>query len=308
MKAALIRAYEGAVEIDDVPAPVLTDDSVIIKVHAASVNPIDNILRMGYMKEIMPLTFPFVMGYDASGVVTEVGKDVTTFKVGDAVYARPNQDDKGAVAEFARVKEAELALKPESLTHAEAASLPLAGLTAWQAFVEFADLKQGQKVLIHAGSGGVGTLAIQMAKHLGAFVATTVSARNADLVKSLGADLVIDYKSEAFDEVISEYDVVLDMVGGEIMNRSFKVLKKGGHLVSIKGQDTDGLAAKHDVKFDWFFMHPDGAQLKALADQVAAGALKPVIDSTFKFADADKAYAHLADGHAVGKIVIDMTA
>ncbi len=308
MKAALIRAYEGAVEIDDVPAPVLTDDSVIIKVHAASVNPIDNILRMGYMKEIMPLTFPFVMGYDASGVVTEVGKDVTTFKVGDAVYARPNQDDKGAVAEFARVKEAELALKPESLTHAEAASLPLAGLTAWQAFVEFADLKQGQKVLIHAGSGGVGTLAIQMAKHLGAFVATTVSARNADLVKSLGADLVIDYKSEAFDEVISEYDVVLDMVGGEIMNRSFKVLKKGGHLVSIKGQDTDGLAAKHDVKFDWFFMHPDGAQLKALADQVAAGVLKPVIDSTFKFADAGKAYAHLADGHAVGKIVIDMTA
>ena len=308
MKAALIRAYEGAVEIADIAAPVLTDDSVIIKVHAASVNPIDNILRMGYMKEMMPLTFPFVMGYDVSGVVTEVGKDVTTFKVGDAVYARPNQDDKGAVAEFARVKEAELALKPESLTHAEAASLPLAGLTAWQAFVEFADLKQGQKVLIHAGSGGVGTLAIQMAKHLGAFVATTVSARNADLVKSLGADLVIDYKSEAFDEVISEYDVVLDMVGGEIMNRSFKVLKKGGHLVSIKGQDTDGLAAKHDVKFDWFFMHPDGAQLKALADQVAAGVLKPVIDSTFKFADADKAYAHLADGHAVGKIVIDMTA
>uniref|UniRef100_UPI0040482524 NADP-dependent oxidoreductase n=1 Tax=Yoonia sp. TaxID=2212373 RepID=UPI0040482524 len=308
MKAALIRAYEGAVEIADIAAPVLTDDSVIIKVHAASVNPIDNILRMGYMKEIMPLTFPFVMGYDVSGVVTEVGKDVTTFKVGDAVYARPNQDDKGAVAEFARVKEAELALKPESLTHAEAASLPLAGLTAWQAFVEFADLKQGQKVLIHAGSGGVGTLAIQMAKHLGAFVATTVSARNADLVKSLGADLVIDYKSEAFDEVISEYDVVLDMVGGEIMNRSFKVLKKGGHLVSIKGQDTDGLAAKHDVKFDWFFMHPDGAQLKALADQVAAGVLKPVIDSTFKFADAGKAYAHLADGHAVGKIVIDMTA
>tara|TARA_R110002167_G_scaffold364821_2_gene587555 strand:- start:49091 stop:50017 length:927 start_codon:yes stop_codon:yes gene_type:complete len=308
MKAALIRAYEGAVEIADIAAPVLTDDSVIIKVHAASVNPIDNILRMGYMKEMMPLTFPFVMGYDVSGVVTEVGKDVTTFKVGDAVYARPNQDDKGAVAEFARVKEAELALKPESLTHAEAASLPLAGLTAWQAFVEFADLKQGQKVLIHAGSGGVGTLAIQMAKHLGAFVATTVSARNADLVKSLGADLVIDYKSEAFDEVISEYDVVLDMVGGEIMNRSFKVLKKGGHLVSIKGQDTDGLAAKHDVKFDWFFMHPDGAQLKALADQVAAGVLKPVIDSTFKFADAGKAYAHLADGHAVGKIVIDMTA
>ena len=162
-------------------------------------------------------------------------------------------------------------------------------------------------MLIHAGSGGVGTLAIQMAKHLGAYVATTVSARNADLVKSLGADLVIDYKTENFDEVISDYDVVFDMVGGDIMNRSFKVLKKGGHLVSIKGQDTDGLAAQHDVKFDWFFMHPDGAQLKALADLVTSGALKPVIDSTFKFADAAKAYDHLAEGHAVGKIVIDMT-
>jgi len=184
---------------------------------------------------------------------------VTTFKIGDAVYARANQDDKGAVAEFARVKAAELALKPASLSHLEAASIPLAGLTAWQAFVEFAHLEKGQKVLIHAGSGGVGTLAIQMAKHLGAFVATTVSARNADLVKSLGADLVIDYKTENFDEVISDYDVVFDMVGGDIMNRSFKVLKKGGHLVSIKGQATDGLAAQHDVKFDWFFMHPDGA-------------------------------------------------
>lgn len=308
MKAALIHTYEGAVEIDEIAAPVLADDSVIIKVHAASVNPIDNILRMGYMKDMMPLTFPFVMGYDVSGVITEVGKDVTAFKVGDEVYARPNQEDAGAVAEFARIKSNELALKPESLSHTEAASLPLAGLTAWQALTEFAKVKKGQKVLIHAGSGGVGTLAIQMAKHLGAYVATTASARNADLVKSLGADLMIDYKTESFDEIISDYDVVFDMVGGDIMNSSFKVLKKGGHLVSIKGQDEDGLAAKHDVSFDWFFMHPDGAQLKALADLVAAGALKPVIDSTFKFADAAKAYDHLADGHAVGKIVIDMTA
>jgi len=308
MKAALIRAYEGAVEIDDVPVPALADDSVIVKVHAASVNPIDNILRMGYMKDMMPLTFPFVMGYDVSGVVTEVGKDVTTFKVGDEVYARPNQEDAGAVAEFARVKAAELALKPASLSHLEAASIPLAGLTAWQALVEFAHLKKGQKVLIHAGSGGVGTLAIQMAKHLGAYVATTVSARNAELVKSLGADLVIDYKAENFDEVISDYDVVFDMVGGDIMNRSFKILKKGGHLVSIKGQDTEGLAAKHDVAFDWFFMHPDGAQLKTLADLVASGELKTVIDSTYAFADSAKAYDRLATGHAVGKIVIDITA
>jgi len=147
-----------------------------------------------------------------------------------------------------------------------------------------------------------------MAKHLGAYVATTVSARSADLVTSLGADIVIDYNTRAFDEVISDYDVVFDMAGGEIMNRSFKVLKKGGHLVSIKGQDTDGFAAQHDVRSDWFFMHPDGAQLEALADLVASGALKPVIDNTFKFADAAKAYDHLAEGHAIGNIVIDMTA
>ena len=151
-------------------------------------------------------------------------------------------------------------------------------------------------------------MAIQMAKHLGAYVATTVSARNADLVTSLGADIVIDYNTQAFDEVISDYDVVFDMVGGEIMNRSFKVLKKGGHLVSTKGQDTDGFAAQHDVKFDWFFMHPDGAQLEALADLVASGALKPVIDNTFKFDDAAKAYDHFAECHAIGNIVIDMTA
>ncbi len=308
MKAALIAAYEGAIEIADMPAPVLADDSVIIKVHAASVNPIDNILRAGSLKDMMPLTFPFVMGYDVSGVIAEVGKDVTTFKVGDAVYARPNQEDAGAVAEFARVKADELALKPAGLSHIEAASLPLAGLTAWQVLTEFAKVQKGQKVLIHAGSGGVGTLAIQMAKHLGAYVATTVGARNVDLAKSLGADLVIDYKAQEFDDVISDYDVVFDMMGGEVMERSFKVLKKGGHLVSIKGQDTDGLAAKFGVTFDWLFMHPDGVQLKVLADQVEAGMLKPVIDSTFSFADAAKAYAHLADGHAVGKIVIDMKA
>ncbi len=308
MKAAVFTAYAGPVEIADVPAPALAPDSALVNVHAASLNPIDNIVRAGYVKEMIPLTFPHVMGYDVSGIITAIGADVTGFKVGDAVFARAHQEDAGALAEVARVKASALALKPTNISHIEAASIPLTGLTAWQALVDKAGLKDGQKVLIHAGSGGVGTLAIQIAKDLGAFVATTVSARNADLVTSLGADVVIDYKQQDFTDIISDYDVVFDMSGGEVMENSFKVLKKGGHLVSIKGQDTDGLAQTYGVSFDWFFMEPNGAQLTKLAEMTTKGTLKPVIDSTFVFADVAKAYDKLDEGHAVGKIVIDMKA
>ncbi|MEM5500407.1 NADP-dependent oxidoreductase [Ahrensia kielensis] len=308
MKAAVFNTYTGPVEIIDVPVPELAADSVLIDVHAASINPIDNILREGYLKDMIPLTFPHVMGYDVSGVITAVGTDVTGFKTGDAVFARAHQEDAGALAEVASVKASALALKPANLSHLEAASIPLVGLTAWQALIDKADLKHGQKVLIHAGSGGVGTLAIQIAKYLGALVATTVSARNSKLVSSLGADVVIDYKEQDFTEVIADYDVVFDMSGGEVMENSFKVLKKGGHLVSIKGQDTDDLATKYGVSFDWFFMEPNGDQLTKLADMTTKGTLKPVIDSTYAFTDAAKAYDKLAEGHAVGKIVIDMKA
>jgi NADPH:quinone reductase-like Zn-dependent oxidoreductase len=258
MKAALIQDYAAPVEIAEIAKPELKDDSVLIAVHAASLNPIDNILRAGYMKDMMPLTFPHVMGYDVSGEVIEVGKDVRTVKVGDAVYARPNQDDAAAIAEFARIKEDELAIKPANVSHTDAASVPLAGLTAWQALVTKGNIKQGDKVLIHAGSGGVGTYAIQIAKHFGAFVATTTSAKNAKMVKNLGADLVIDYKTQTFEEELSDYDLVFDMIGDETLVRSFKVLKKGGAMISIKGQDTDGLAEKYGVRFEWFFMSPDG--------------------------------------------------
>ena len=306
MKAAVFTAYAGPVEIADVPTPGLAPDSVLIEVHAASLNPIDNIVRAGHLKDMIPLTFPHVTGYDVSGIITAIGADVTGFNVGDAVFARAHQEDAGALAEVARVKASALALKPANISHAEAASIPLTGLTAWQALMDKAALKAGQKVLIHAGSGGVGTLAIQIAKELGAYVATTVSARNADLVTSLGADLVIDYKAQDFTDIIGDYDVVFDMSGGDVMQNSFKVLKKGGHLVSIKGQDTDGLAEKYGVSFDWFFMEPNGAQLTKLAEMITKGTLKPVIDSTFAFADAAKAYDKLSEGHAVGKIVIDM--
>lgn len=304
MKAAIIRDYDTDIEIADIDPPELKDDSVLIAVHAASVNPIDYILQSGAMKEMIPLEFPHIMGFDVSGEITEVGKAVTGFKVGDAVFARANQQDAGAIAQTARLKATEMALKPENISHQEAASVPLAGLTAWQALISKANLKSGDKVLIHAGSGGVGTLAIQIAKHFGAHVATTCSVRNADLVRNLGADVVIDYKTEAFDEVLSDYDIVFDMMGGETLNRSFKVLKQGGTLVSIKGQDTENLASEYGVRFEWVFMEPDGAMLADLGALIKDGAVKPVIDSVYPMKETAKAYEALKDGHAVGKIVI----
>lgn len=304
MKAALISNYNGNVDIGEVEQPAVDADSVLVAVHAASVNPIDNIVRAGHMKDVIPIRFPHIMGYDLSGVVKSVGDQVTGFKPGDAVFARPNQQDAGSLAQFALVKQSELAPKPENISHEEAASIPLAGLTAWQALYDHADLKAGQTILIHAGSGGVGTLAIQIAKHIGARVITTVSKRNEGLVRELGADEVIDYKTQNFDELVSECDVVLDMLGGETMNRSFKILKKGGILVSIKGQDEDNMAEKHGVRFAWFFMSPNGNQLAQLGALIEAGTVKPVIDSTYSLSNASDAYEHLADGHAVGKIVV----
>ncbi len=306
MKAATIQSYGDVISVTEIDKPSLKDDSVLIEVHAASLNPIDNILRAGYLKEMLDLSFPHVMGYDVSGIVVEVGADVKSVKVGDAVMARPNQDDAGAIAQFARLKENELAIKPASLSHAEAASVPLAGLTAWQALITKGNLKKGDKVLIHAGSGGVGTYAIQIAKQLGAYVATTTSGKNAELVRSLGADLVIDYKTQQFQEEISDYDLVFDMLGGDTLTDSFKVIRKGGALVSIKGQDTEDLASKYDVRFEWFFMSPDGAMLAELVALISAGNVKPVIDSEFTFEQAGEAYDRLATGRAVGKIVVSV--
>lgn len=306
MKAAIIRDYHTEIEIADIAAPELHDDSVLVAVHAASVNPIDYILQSGAMKDNIPLEFPHVMGFDVSGEIIALGKDVSGFKVGDAVFARANQQDAGAIAQIARVKADELALKPVNISHAEAASVPLAGLTAWQALISKGRLKKGDKVLIHAGSGGVGTLAIQIAKHFGADVATTCSPRNADLVRKLGADTVINYRDQSFEDELSDYDIVLDMMGGEILNRSFQVLKKGGALISIKGQDTDNLAQEHDVRFEWFFMEPDGAMLADLGKLIEDGIVKPVIDKAYPMEATVDAYAYLKDGHAVGKIVISI--
>lgn len=307
MKAAVIKEYGAQVEIIDVPRPELLADSVLIEVHASSVNPVDGIVQAGYLKEMMPITFPFTMGFDVSGVVLEVGDQVSKLKIGDEVFSRPNGIQAGTFAEFAVIKEEELALKPLNISHQEAASIPLVGLTAFQAMVTKANLQKGQKILIHAGSGGVGTLAIQIAKHLGAYVATTTSGSNTEMVKNLGADIVIDYKTQNFEDEIKDYDVVFDMMGGDIMNRSFKVLKKGGCLVSIKSfEDSKGLAKQYGIKFESFFMWPSGEMLAQLAKLISDGALKPVIDRTFSFDQLKEAYDYLNTGRAKGKIVIEV--
>ena len=304
MKAAVFNDYAAPVEIAEIAKPELQDGSVLIEVHAASVNPIDNILRAGYMRQMLELSFPHVKGYDVSGTVTEVGRDVRSVKVGDEVFARQNQDDAGAIAEFARIQANELTIKPANISHQDAASAPLVGLTAWQALVTKGKIKEGDKVLIHAGSGGVGTYAIQIAKHFGAFVATTTSAKNAELVKDLGADVVIDYTTQKFEDELSDYDLVVDTIGGDTLARSFEVLKKGGTMVSVKNQDNDGLAEKYDVHFEWFFMSPDGEMLAELGKLISDGTVKPVIDSVYPMEQVQEAYDRLATGRAVGKIVV----
>ena len=304
MKAVAYQNYNSNIEIIEVAKPELKDRSVLVEVHAASINPIDNILHAGYLHQMLELSSPHIMGYDVSGTVVEVGKGVRSVKVGDEVFARPNQEDAGSIAEFARVHENELAIKPKNMSHIDAASVPLAGLTAWQALITKGKIKKGDKVLIHAGSGGVGTFAIQIAKYFGAMVTTTTSSKNTNLVKSLGADLVIDYTTQSFEDELSDYDLVIDAIGGDTLTKSFKVLKKGGRLISIKGQDTENLAKDYGVNFEWFFMSPDGDMLTELATLISQGIVKTVIDSTYPMKQAPKAFEVLAKGRAKGKIVI----
>jgi len=235
MKAFIIDRYgkNAGIRLGEMPDPEVRDDDVLIQIHAASVNPLDSKIRDGAFKLILPYRLPLILGNDLAGVVIRVGSQVRRFKPGDEVYARPDKNRIGAFAEFISIREDSVALKPKRLTMEEAASIPLVGLTAWQALIERANLKKGQKVLIHAGSGGVGTFAIQLAKHVGATVATTTSTANVDLVKGLGADIVIDYKKDRFEEILRDCDVVLNSLDGETLKKSLRVLKPGGNLISI---------------------------------------------------------------------------
>ncbi|MBZ0131736.1 MAG: NADP-dependent oxidoreductase [Rhodocyclaceae bacterium] len=332
MKAAFIRRYGGndVVELGELPAPQAGPGELLVAVQAASVNPVDFKIRDGMLKMIIPFGFPLILGNDFSGVVQAVGAGVTRFRPGDAVFARMDKRRIGAFAEFAVVAEADAAAKPTNLTHIEAAAVPLAGLTAWQALFEIGGLKAGQKVLIHGGSGGVGTFAIQLAHHAGATVATTVGARNAELARRLGADIVIDYKTQRFEDVVSGYDLVLDTQAGDILHRSFAVLKRGGVLVSIAGKP-DGrlvrefglnpllgvlldflsrkslrLAKRHGVRYEYLFMHPSGEQLAQLGRLLAEGSVRTGIDKVFPLEQVREALAYCEAGHATGKVVVEV--
>ena len=334
MKAAFIRRYGGnaVVELGELPEPQAGPGELLVEVHAASVNPVDFKIRDGMLKMIVPFGFPLILGNDLSGVVKAVGAGVTRFRPGDAVFARMDKRRIGAFAEFAVVAEADAAAKPANLTHIEAAAVPLAALTAWQALFEIGGLKAGKKVLIHGGSGGVGTFAIQLARHAGATVATTVGARNADLARSLGADIAIDYKAQRFEDVVSGQDLVFDTQAGDIQHRSFAVLKRGGVLVSIAGKP-DGrlvrefglnpllgvlldflsrktlrLAKRHGVRYEYLFMHPSGEQLAQIGRLLAEGSVRTIIDKVFPLEQGREALAYSEAGHATGKVVVEVKA
>lgn len=330
MKAFIVDRYgkKEGLRLADMPEPQLREDEVLVQVYAAGVNLLDAKIRNGEFKLILPYRTPFVLGHDVAGVVVRVGPLVRRFKPGDEVYSRPDDFRIGTFAEFVAVKQDSLALKPKNISMEEAASLPLVGLTAWQALVETAKLKPGQKLFIQAGSGGVGTFAIQLAKHLGATVATTTSAANMALVKSLGAEVVVDYRKDDFGKALSDYDVVLNSQDAKTLHKSLNVLKPGGQLISISGPPDPEFA--DDIKAPWFvkqvmrvlssgirkkakrshidfsflFMKASGAQLRQITTLVESGVIRPVVDKVFPFASTNDALAYVESGRTKGKVVI----
>ncbi|MBD9667318.1 MULTISPECIES: NADP-dependent oxidoreductase [Variovorax] len=332
MKAFVLDRYakKGALRSADVPMPELRDDEVLVEVHAAGLNVLDAKIRDGEFKLILPYRLPLVLGHDVAGVVAKVGPRVQQFKPGDEVYARADDFRIGTFAEFVAVKEASLAPKPQGLTMEEAASIPLVALTAWQALVEKAGLKKGQKVFIQAGSGGVGTLAIQLAKHLGATVATTTGPTNVALVKRLGADVAIDYRTQDFEDVLRDYDVVLNSQDGKTLEKSLRVLRRGGKLITISGPPDPEFgkqigapgfvklvmrllsagvrrrARSRGVDFSFLFMKANGSQLREITRLIEAGAIRPVVDRVFPFDSTNEALAYVEAGRAKGKVVVKL--
>ncbi|MES0837339.1 NADP-dependent oxidoreductase [Nocardiopsis tropica] len=331
MRAFVITRYKEEPRETEVPEPVVGEGDVLVRVEAAGLNQLDEKTRVGEFKQILPYKFPLILGNDVAGTVIGVGTEVRGFKPGDRVYARPGKDRIGTFAERIAVSEADLAPTPSSIPMTEAGSLPLVALTAWQALVERGSVGPGQKVLVHAGSGGVGSIAIQLAKHLGAHVATTASASNADFVRELGADTVIDYRSQDFEQVLDDYDLVLDSLGGKNLEKSLRVLRPGGKAIGISGPpDPDfareiglnpllrlaitGLSAgirrqakKLGVTYEFLFMRADGDQLRRISALVDAGELRPVVGRVFPFEQTPQALRALAEGGIRGKAVISRT-
>ncbi len=323
---------EAGMRAVDLPDPQVGADDVLVKIHAAGVNPLDLRIRNGDFKAFLPYRLPLVLGNDLAGTVVRVGPSVTRFAVGDEVYARPDKDRIGTFAELIAVHQDDLAPKPATLTMAEAASLPLVALTAWQALVERAHVQPGHKVLIHAGAGGLGSIAVQLAKALGAQVATTVSTAKTDLARDLGADVVVDYRTQDFEEVLDGYDVVLDSLGGENLAKSLRVLKPAGTAISVAGPPDPAFARelglnpflrlamtalsfktrrdakRHGVTYSFLFMKASGDQLRELTPLIDAGKVRPVVDRVFPFDETLQAMEYVEKGRAkAGKVVVSMT-
>jgi alcohol dehydrogenase len=330
MKAFIIDRYgkKDPMRLGDMTRPELRDDDVLIEIHAAGLNVLDSKLKSGEFKLILPYRMPLVLGHDVAGVVTRVGSRVQQFKAGDEVYSRVPDHRIGTLAQFIAVNESDVAHKPANLSMEEAASIPLVGLTAWQALVEKAKLKKGQNVFIQAGSGGVGTFAIQLAKYLGATVATTTSTANVDWVRRLGADVVIDYKKDAFESILHDYDVVLNSQNAKTLEKSLRILKPGGQIISISGPPDPAFAkaigapgfvkpilrllssgvrrrAKRlGVDYSFLFMKASGSQLRRITALIDAGAIRPVVDKVFPFKSTNEALAYVEAGRAKGKVVV----
>ena len=330
MKAFTFNRYGKSPELgfDDVDFPSPGDDEILVKVYAVGLNPIDNMIPTGMFKRVLHFSLPATLGSDVSGVVVATGRRVTRFKAGDEVFASIFDRGTGSLAEFVRVPENLAALKPATLDFVQAASLPMVSLTSWQALTERAKLRAGQKVFIPAGSGGIGSFAIQLAKHLGATVGTTTSTANIDWVNRLGADEVVDYKKQEFEKVLSGYDIVLGTIRGDAIEKSTQILKPGGKIVSLIGPlDTAfarerhlnvflrfvlgllsrkimRLSKKRGLTYSFLFVRPDGSQLSQIAELMDAQRIKPVIDNVFPFAETGDAFAYLARGHAKGKVVV----
>lgn len=306
MKAVRIHAYGGAevLRYEDAPLPDIAPDDVLVQVVAASVNPVDWKIREGYLRQMLPCEFPLTLGWDVSGVVDAVGDRVTRFKPGDAVYSRPDIKRNGTYAEYVAIRETELAHKPKTISHVEAATLPLAGIAAWESIVNTAQVGAGQRVLVHAASGGVGSIAVQLAKARGASVIATTSEKNRALVESIGADAVVDYRTQKFEEVVRDMDVVLDTIGGQVQEASWQVLKPGGILVSIISTPSEEKARAMGVRSAFLFIQSNASILEQLAELVESGKLRPLVGAEFALKDIAKAHALSQSGHAAGKIAL----
>ena len=330
MKAFTLQRYSKTdkLELVEFPKPNIKENEVLVEIHSASVNQLDSKLKSGEFKLLLPYKFPLILGHDVAGIVVEVGSEVKNFKVGDEVFSRVPDFHIGAFAEYIAIDESFVAPKPKNISLEEAASIPLVGLTVWQAFVEKAKLKKGQKVFIQAGSGGVGTFAIQLAKHLGAFVATTTSEKNFELVKQLGADVVIDYKTQDFENILKDYDLVLNSQDQKTLEKSFRILKQGGKVISISGPPdvdfakeiglnfflrtvmfllsfkTKKLAKKQNVDYSFLFMLANGKQLTEISKLIESGIIKPIIDKIFPFEQTNDAIKYVESGRAKGKVII----